>query len=224
MRNVSRGHILFVDDLKVYQGSHDLLKEINETIVQARIDTSASYGISMSAEIVFKRGRIVEGKGLHVLQERMEPLDPTQDEMYRFLVVEQSNGIKAKNVYKRVKEEVRSRMRILLTSELNYEHLIQAINSKVIPVAAYPMNVCKMTKNELNELDQVIKRELRMKHMLGKQASDERLYLKRDQGGTGLQSMRNVYAEVRTRVACCMSQVINGFKRHGGERTRKLMQ
>ena len=54
-----------------------------------------------------------------------------------------------------------------------------AINAKVIPVATYPMNVCKFTSGELNELDQVIKRELRSKKMLGKQASDERLYLKK---------------------------------------------
>ena len=47
------------------------------------------------------------------------------------------------------------------------------------------MNVCKMTKGELNELDQIVKRELRKNDMLGRQASDddERLYLKRDQGG-----------------------------------------
>ena len=116
---------------------------------------------------MFEHVKMIQGEGLQQLQERMVALDPSQDEIYRFLGVEQSNGIKAENVYKRVKEEVTSRMKILLMSELNYENLIQAINSKVIPVAAYPMNICKMTKNELNELDQIIKRELRMKHMLG---------------------------------------------------------
>ena len=221
MRNVNRTHSFFVDDLKVYQESHDLLKEINEIIVQASFDTGACYGVSKCAEIVFERGKMIKGEGLQVLQERMKALDPTQDEMYRFLGVEQSNGIKAKNVYKRVKEEVTSRMRVLLTSELNDENLIQAINSKVIPVAAYPMNVCKMTKNELNELDQVIKRELRMKHMLGKQASDERLYLKRDQGGRGLQSMRDVYAETRTRVACYMCKSSNKWIQAAWRRENK---
>ena len=40
--------------------------------------------------------------------------------------------------------------------------------------------------------------------MLGKQASDERSCLKRDQAGRGSQSMRDVYAETRTRIACYM--------------------
>ena len=94
-----------------------------------------------------------------------------------------------------------------MKSELNDENLTQAINSKIIPVAAYPMNVCKMTKGELNELDQIVKRELRKSNMLVKQVSDERLFLKKDQGGRGLKSMRDVYAETRTRVAyyMCMS-------------------
>eukprot|EP00112_Aurelia_sp_Birch-Aquarium-sp1_P001776 Seg1193.5 transcript_id=Seg1193.5/GoldUCD/mRNA.D3Y31 product="LINE-1 retrotransposable element ORF2 protein" protein_id=Seg1193.5/GoldUCD/D3Y31 len=128
-RNISRAHSLFVDDLKVYQESHKLLKKINEVIVQARMQT----------------------------------LDPDQKEIYKFLGVEQTNGIKTKKVYQRVKEEVKKRLKLPTKSELNDENLIQAINSKVIPVAAYPMNVCQMTKGELNELDQIVKRELRMK-------------------------------------------------------------
>ena len=45
----------------------------------------------------------------------------------------------------------------------------------IIPVAAYPMNVCQFSKGELMELDQVVKRELRSRNMLGRQGSDERL-------------------------------------------------
>ena len=40
--------------------------------------------------------------------------------------------------------------------------------------------------------------------MLGKQASEEQLYLSKDQDGRGLKSIRDVYAETRTRVACYM--------------------
>ena len=193
---------LFVDDLKVYEESHNLLKEINEVIVQASLDTGACYGVSKCAGIVFERGKMVKGEGLQVLQERMKTLDPDKEEMYKFLGVEPADGIKTKKVYERVKEEVTKRLKLLMNSEPNDENLIQAINSKVIPVAAYPMNVCKMTKGELNELDQIVKRELRKNNMLGRQASDERLYLKRDQGGRGLKSIRDVYAETRTRIAC----------------------
>ena len=44
-REVKRTHSLFIDDLKVYQESHKILKDVNETIVQASHDTGACYGV-----------------------------------------------------------------------------------------------------------------------------------------------------------------------------------
>ena len=45
--------------------------------------------------------------------------------------------------------------------------------------------------------------------MLGRQRSDERLYLKREDGCRGLKSMRDVYKETRLRVTCYMAKSIN---------------
>ena len=42
-RDASRTHDLFVDDLKVYQESHEILRDVNEVIVQASHDTGACY-------------------------------------------------------------------------------------------------------------------------------------------------------------------------------------
>ena len=66
------------------------------------------------------------------------------------------------------------------------------------------MNVCKFTQSELRELDRVIKRYLRKNNMLGRQASEERLYMKRKDGGRGFKSLREVYEETRLRVGCYM--------------------
>ena len=101
---------------------------------------------------------MIRGEGLQVLHKRMKIMDPDQNEIYKFLGAEQADGIKAKEVYARVKEEVTRRLEILTKTELNDKNLIRAINTKVIPVAAYPMNVCRFTKMELTELDQIIKR------------------------------------------------------------------
>ena len=40
--------------------------------------------------------------------------------------------------------------------------------------------------------------------MLGQQASDERLHMKRKDGGRGLKSLREVYEETRLPVGCYM--------------------
>ena len=152
---------------------------------------------------------MIRGEGLQVLEERMKTMNPDENETYKFLGIEQADGIKTKIVFKRVKEEVLKRTKMIVNTELNDANLIKAINIKVIPVAAYAMNVCKFSIKELKELDQIIKRQLRGKNMLGRQASDERLYLKREKGGRGLKSMRDVYKETRLRVACYMAKSSN---------------
>ena len=177
-RVIKRTHSLFVDDLKVYQESHKALKIVNEIIVQGSHDTGACYGVSKCAEIIYQNGKMVRGEGLQVLEERMKMMNPDENEIYKFLGIEQADGIKMKAVYERVKEEVTKRVKMLTKTELNDANLIKAINVKVIPIATYTMNVCKFMVAELKELDQIIKKELRVKNMLGRQASDERLYLK----------------------------------------------
>ena len=70
------------------------MEVVNEMIVQASHDTGACYGVSKCAEIVFERGKMIKGEGLPVLQERMKTMDPDDNEMYKFLGVEPSDGIK----------------------------------------------------------------------------------------------------------------------------------
>ena len=135
---------------------------MNEIIAQASHDTGACYGVSECAEIVFEHGKMVRGKGLPILDERMETMDPDENEIYKFLEVEQADGIKNKVVLECIKSEVEKRVKMLDANP------ISAINVKVIAVAAYSMNVFKFSKGELHELDQVVKRELRSKQMLGK--------------------------------------------------------
>ena len=207
-QSISRTHSLFIDGLKQYQESHEIIKEVNEIIVQASLDTGACYGAAKCAEIMFERGKMVRGEGLPMLEERMKTMDPDENEIYKFLGIEQADGIKTKNVFERVKSEVKKRTKMLVETKLN-ANLIHAINEKVISVAAYPMNVCQFNKGELMELDQVVKRELRSRNMLGRQGSDERLYLKREDGGRGLKSMRDVYKETRLKVTCYMAKSTN---------------
>ena len=105
-RIVNRTHSLFVDELKQYQESHQKLKDVNEMLVQASHDTGACYGVSKCAEIIFEHGKMIKGEVLQVLKERMQTMDPDENEIYKFLGVEQADGIKTKAVFDRVKAEV----------------------------------------------------------------------------------------------------------------------
>ena len=200
-----RTHSLFIDDLKVYQENHARLEVANETIVQASLDTGACYGVKKCAEIVFKRGKMLKGEGLSVIEEKMKALNPDQREMYKFLGCEQAEKIDIERVMARVKAETQKRMNALVQQDLYDKNFIKAINRTVIPVAGYVMNVCTFTKQKLDELDKAIKKILRDNKMHGRQASDERLYMRRENGGRGLKNMKDLYEETKVRVACYMT-------------------
>ena len=121
----------------------------------------------------------------------------------------QADSIRTKMVFERVKEKVSKRVKMIANTKLSDTNLTKAINMTVILVAAYAMNIYRFNVGELKKLDQRIKRELQEKNMLGKQASDERLYLKREKGRRGLKSLRDTYKETRLRVACYMAKSTN---------------
>ena len=116
---------------------------------------------------------MLKGENLQVLNGRMKTMNPDENQIHKFLGVQQVDGIKMKEVYNRVKDEVSRRVHIRTRAELNYKNLVKSISTKVIPVASYPMNVCKFTQSKLVKLDQVIKKDLKENNMLGRQARDE---------------------------------------------------
>ena len=90
---------------------------------------------------------------------------------------------------------------------------MKAINCQVMPVAGYVMNVVNLEKGDLDKLDKIVKGVLRREGFHGRQSSDERLYVKRSDGGRGLESFKEVYDETKTQVACCMTTSTNEWIR-----------
>ena len=143
------------------------------------------------------------------MNEKMKALDPTNAETYKFLGCEQGVKFDTKEILTRVTEEINKRMDRLVNSSLNERNLMRAINSRVVPVAAYAMNVCEFAEKELDGLDGMVKRKLREKNMHGRQNSDERLYMSSEDGGRQLKCFKEVYWQTKE------SRDIHGaFTRH----------
>ena len=140
---------------------------------------------------------MVKGEGLNILEEKMKALDPEQEEIYKFLGREQVEEIEMDRVMLRVTKEMENRMKELVKQELYDKNLFKAINSRVIPVAAYLINLCTFTKKQLQQLDKIIKKILRDNSMHERQGSDERLYMRKENGGRGLKSLKDVYEETK---------------------------
>ena len=85
------------------------------------------------------------------------------------------------------------------------KNLIKAINTRLVSVASYALNVCDFNQKQIDNLDKLIKKALREKEMHGRQANDEKLYLKVKDGGSGLKSMKDVQEDTKVRVARYMA-------------------
>ena len=55
---------------------------------------------------------------------------------------------------------------------------MKAINCRLVSVAGYLMNVCMMTRNDLENLDKIAKNILKNQVFYGKKTIDEQLYTK----------------------------------------------
>ena len=138
-----------------------------------------------------QKGKMIKGEGLTVLEVKMDALDPNKNEIYKFLRCKQADNIDVKRIMERVTKKIR-RLDHLTRLNLNDENLMKAINSPVISVADYVMNVCNLRKGDLDELNVTVKSVLRREGFHGRQSSDERLYLNRNEGGRGLKNLIGV--------------------------------
>ena len=71
----------------------------------------------MCKDCVRTGGKMFKGEELEVLEERMKTMDPENNEIYNFLLIEQADGIKIKKVFERVKAKVNKRVKMLATPD-----------------------------------------------------------------------------------------------------------
>ena len=64
------------------------MKGVNQTILQLNIETGACYVVAKYTEIAFEREKMVN--------KRIKNMDPDENEIFKFLGVDQADGIKIK--------------------------------------------------------------------------------------------------------------------------------
>ena len=68
--------------------------------MKASMDTGECYGVKICAEIISRKGKMIRGEGLTVLEEKTTVSDPKKNEIYRFLRCEQGDKIDIKCSWK----------------------------------------------------------------------------------------------------------------------------
>ena len=88
----------------------------------------------------FKKGKLIHSQNL-VIDINREIQELEQRKTYKYLGIEESEGIQHQQMKERLKQEYRRRLRMILKSELNARNKITAIGALVVPVLRYSFGI-----------------------------------------------------------------------------------
>ena len=101
------------------------------------------------------------------------------EEVYKYLGVNESNGIQHVTMKEKIRKECYRRVRAILKTELNSANGIQAINAFAIPVVTYSFCMIKWNLSDIKKMDIKICKLLTCNRMHHSRADVERLYVPR---------------------------------------------
>ena len=139
-----------MDDLKLMVKSEEELQK------QIRTDKNFSDNINMEfelekyAKITFKRGKLYHLQNL-VIDTNREIQELEQGETYKYLGIEETEGIQHQQMKERLKQEYSRRLRMILKSELNARNKITAIGAFPVPILRYSFGIINWRIEEIKK-------------------------------------------------------------------------
>lgn len=149
-------HLLYIDELELIAKSDKELKTQLKIVQQFSDDVQMQFGLDKCAKATFLDGR------LH-LSENIEINDTTtiraleQHDVYKYLGINEHDGIQHKNMKKQLTKEYYRRTREILKSELNAKNTSTAITSLAVPIIQYSFGIIKWTLAKLRKIDRQTK-------------------------------------------------------------------
>lgn len=195
--NIRLNHNLYVDDLKLYAANEEQLRRLLKIVESFTQTIRMEMGLDKCAVIHVKRGKLTRGEEM-LIQDEMPLKQLGSEETYKYLGIQQALEIKTSDQKEAFKTKFFSRIRKILRSKLNSKALVTAINTWAIPSIAYSFGVIKWSNTDLKAIDTQVRVLLSKYGMHHPHSSVNRLYIPRNHGGRGLQSVENA----RSRSSC----------------------
>lgn len=185
-------HLLYMDDLKLFSGSETKLQHQLSTVKEFSDDIGMKFGLDKCAKATFKRGKFIQGEDANIDAETsIRQLN--LDETYKYLGMEENEGVRHKLVKEKVKKEYIRRVRSVLKTQLSAKNKISAIGALAVPVLQYGFAVLDWNITEIRALDVKTRKYLTMYKMHHPSADTDRLYVSRKLGGRGLRQIEAAY-------------------------------
>ena len=177
-------HLLFMDDLKIYAASEDMLNSLIQTVRIFSSDIGMEFGLDKCGVLVMKRGKVVRSEGIELPNgQKMAEIDL---EGYKYLGILEYDEVKSVAMKEKVKKEYFKRVKKLLGSKLNGGNVIGGINAWAIGIIRYGAGIIDWTRKELRDMDVKTRKMMTLNGTLHPRANVSRLYLPRKDGGRGL--------------------------------------
>ena len=154
-------HLFYMDDLKIFSKDPKSMQMCVTIVEKFSRDIGMEFGTEKCATIEMKKGKVTRGGDIALL-DGVEIQSLKTQEFYKYLGMDEKNGINDKVMKKKVKRECFSRMKKILKSQLNSKNKIMAINSLATSVMMYSFGILPWLKSEIEKLDRKTRKILWM--------------------------------------------------------------
>ena len=178
-------HQYFMDDLKVYAESSTALGATLEVVDRVSRAVGMELGLRKCAIAHVKRGKYVSGEN-YLLPEGRTIEQVSQGGAYKYFGIKQLFNADHTSVRECLTKMYAKRLHKIRASALSSKHKVHATNTWAVAVFRYFFPLMKWPHNALVQLDRLTRRILRRFKSHHLDASVERLYLRRKNGGRGL--------------------------------------
>ncbi|XP_045483794.1 uncharacterized protein LOC123689040 [Harmonia axyridis] len=177
-----------MNDLKLFAANEEQMRRLLEIVSSFSTAIGMAMGLDKCAIVNVKRGKIVDGEHIELWDDSRIPyLKP--EESYKYLGIQQALDIKTVEAKNSFKEKYFSRLRNILKAKLNSKALFTSINTWALPCISYSFGIVRWTAAELRAVDIQTRKMLTRYGVHHPHSSVNRLYLKRHEGGRGLQNI-----------------------------------
>jgi hypothetical protein len=155
--NTKISHLLYMDDLKLIGKSEKELQKQMQKVRTFSDDIHMESGLQKCAKMAFKRGKLAHSQNLVIdINREMQELE--QEKMYKYLRIEDSEGIQHQQMKERLKQEYSRRLRMILISELNARNKIIAIGALAVPVLKHSFGIINQRIEEIKKMIRKLER------------------------------------------------------------------
>ncbi|XP_047501775.1 uncharacterized protein LOC125047544 [Penaeus chinensis] len=185
-------HLLYMDDLKLFAKDDGQLDQELGIVKTFSDDIQMEFGLEKCAKATIRKGKLVSGPNAK-LKGETEIRNLDQEEVYKYLGVDQSDGIQHRLMKEKIRKEYYRRVRLILDTELNAKNKMHAINSLAVPVPQYSFGIIDWREIEIQEMDRKTRKLLTKYGVLHPKADKDRIYIPRSSGGRGLIELESAY-------------------------------